>query len=86
MSAKPYCLLVVWVVEIADEFEPEFDALHEEVQTEILAPSPGAVARPALAWRTVNGEWPLPSILRVRQSCSLPAINQVSVRSASIAI
>ena len=26
-----------WVVEIGDEFEPEFDALHEEVQTEILA-------------------------------------------------
>jgi hypothetical protein len=28
---------VSWVVEIGDEFEPEFDALHEEVQTEILA-------------------------------------------------
>ena len=26
-----------WVVEIGDEFEPELDALHEEVQTEILA-------------------------------------------------
>ena len=26
-----------WVVEIGDEFEPEFDVLHEEVQTEILA-------------------------------------------------
>ena len=26
-----------WVVEIGDEFEPEFDALHQEVQTEILA-------------------------------------------------
>ena len=26
-----------WVVEIGDEFEPEFDALHEGVQTEILA-------------------------------------------------
>ena len=26
-----------WVVEIGDAFEPEFDALHEEVQTEILA-------------------------------------------------
>lgn len=26
-----------WLVEIGDEFEPEFDALHEEVQTEILA-------------------------------------------------
>ncbi|HYL39656.1 MAG TPA: type II toxin-antitoxin system RelE/ParE family toxin [Bryobacteraceae bacterium] len=26
-----------WVVEIDDEFEPEFDALHEDVQTEILA-------------------------------------------------
>ena len=28
---------VRWAVEIADEFEPEFDALHEDVQTEILA-------------------------------------------------
>lgn len=29
--------MVTWLVEIADEFEPEFDALHEDVQTEILA-------------------------------------------------
>lgn len=26
-----------WAVEIGDEFEPEFDALHTDVQTEILA-------------------------------------------------
>ena len=26
-----------WIVEIRDEFEPEFDALHEDVQTEVLA-------------------------------------------------
>jgi hypothetical protein len=26
-----------WVVEIAEEFQPEFYALHEDVQTEILA-------------------------------------------------
>lgn len=26
-----------WVVEIGDEFEPEFDALHEDVQTGILS-------------------------------------------------
>lgn len=26
-----------WVVEIGDEFEREFDLLHEDVQTEILA-------------------------------------------------
>lgn len=26
-----------WIVEISEEFESEFDALHEEVQTEILA-------------------------------------------------
>ncbi len=26
-----------WAVDIGDEFEPEFDALHEDVQTEILA-------------------------------------------------
>jgi hypothetical protein len=29
--------LVSWTVEIADEFEPEFDALYEDVQREILA-------------------------------------------------
>lgn len=28
---------VKWAVQMADEFEPEFDALHEDVQTEILA-------------------------------------------------
>jgi hypothetical protein len=28
---------VSWVVKIGDEFEPEFDSLHEDVQTEILA-------------------------------------------------
>lgn len=28
---------VRWAVEIGDEFEPEFDALPEDVQTEILA-------------------------------------------------
>jgi len=28
---------VRWAVEIGDEFEPEFDALHADVQTEILA-------------------------------------------------
>src|SRR2546423_12737582 len=28
---------MVWVVEIGDEFEPEFDALHEDVRIEILA-------------------------------------------------
>ncbi len=26
-----------WAVEIADEFEPDFDTLHEDVQMEILA-------------------------------------------------
>jgi hypothetical protein len=30
-------MMVTWAVEMADEFEPEFDALHEEVKTEILA-------------------------------------------------
>lgn len=30
-------MVVGWVVEIGDEFEPEFDALHQDVQTEILA-------------------------------------------------
>lgn len=28
---------VKWGVEMADEFEPEFHALHEDVRTEILA-------------------------------------------------
>jgi hypothetical protein len=28
---------VAWSVVIGDEFEPEFDALHEDVQVEILA-------------------------------------------------
>jgi hypothetical protein len=28
---------VSWVVEIGDEFVPEFDALHEDVQIELLA-------------------------------------------------
>src|SRR5262252_5097105 len=27
---------MAWVVELSDEFEPEFDALHEDVRTEIL--------------------------------------------------
>src|SRR3989442_13299945 len=30
-------MMVKWAVEMADEFETEFDALHEDVQTEILA-------------------------------------------------
>jgi hypothetical protein len=30
-------MLVSWVVEIGDEFAPEFDMLHEDVQTEVLA-------------------------------------------------
>ncbi len=29
--------MVSWIVEIGDEFEPEFETLHEDVQTEILA-------------------------------------------------
>ena len=32
-----HTIAVSWVVEIGDEFEPEFDALHEDVRTEILA-------------------------------------------------
>jgi hypothetical protein len=28
---------VSWIVEIGNEFEPEFDALHEDVRVEILA-------------------------------------------------
>jgi hypothetical protein len=32
-----YYRKVRWVVEIGDEFEPEFDELHEDVRAEILA-------------------------------------------------
>jgi hypothetical protein len=32
-----HIIRVNWAVEMVDEFEPEFDALHEDVQTEILA-------------------------------------------------
>jgi hypothetical protein len=28
---------VIWAVEIGDEFEPEFDAMDEDVQAEVLA-------------------------------------------------
>ena len=28
---------MTWTVEIGDEFEPEFNGLHEDVRTEILA-------------------------------------------------
>ena len=37
MYCVPYYKEVGWVVEIDDEFEPEFDELHENVRTEILA-------------------------------------------------
>ena len=32
--------MVRWTVEIGDEFEPEFNELHEDVRTELLALSP----------------------------------------------
>jgi hypothetical protein len=32
-----HIMIVKWAVEMADEFEPEFDALHEDVRMEILA-------------------------------------------------
>ena len=32
-----HTIRVSWIVEIGDEFEPEFDGLHEDVRTEILA-------------------------------------------------
>jgi hypothetical protein len=35
MEYMPY--YKAWVIEIGDEFEPEFFALQEEVRTEILA-------------------------------------------------
>jgi hypothetical protein len=41
MYLKTYVIYVIlevsWVVEIGDEFDPEFDALHEDVRVEILA-------------------------------------------------
>jgi hypothetical protein len=36
MYSMPYCKSEM-AVEMADEFEPEFHALHEDVRTEILA-------------------------------------------------
>ncbi len=30
-------MAVSWIVELSDEFKPEFDELHEDVQTELLA-------------------------------------------------
>ena len=36
MSLRTYSA-VKWIVEIGDEFQPEYDALHEEVQDELLA-------------------------------------------------
>lgn len=35
-----HSLPVSWIVEISDEFEPEFDELHEDVRTELLALTP----------------------------------------------
>ena len=42
MALTPYVLCAIldrvrWAVEIGTEFEPEFDALHEEVRMEIFA-------------------------------------------------
>jgi len=42
MDLNPYGLYDIiatmkWSVEMAEEFEPEFDALHEDVRVEILA-------------------------------------------------
>ncbi len=48
-----HIVAVGWVVEIGDEFEPEFDALHQEVQAEILACGP-----PAPAVRATGGAAP----------------------------
>jgi hypothetical protein len=36
---------VSWIVEIGNEFEPEFDAMHEEVRMEILALAPPPAVR-----------------------------------------
>jgi hypothetical protein len=35
MDYRSYCKLR-WIVEIGDEFRPEFDVLHEDVRSEIL--------------------------------------------------
>ena len=36
--------MISWAAEIGDEFEPEFDALHRDVQTEILGDGPASPA------------------------------------------
>lgn len=43
MIYMSYCN-VSWVVELGDEFEPEFDDLREDVRTEILAVDPPSAA------------------------------------------
>ena len=48
-----HIIRVSWVVEIGDEFEPEFVALHEDVRTEILA-----LTRAPPAIRTAIGQAP----------------------------
>ena len=97
-----------WVVEIGDEFESEFDALRQDVRTEILASSRllqqfgPQLRRPRVdtlkgsrhsnmkelrfTRRTVNGEWPSPSIRSARRFCSWPATSRAAAKNASIAI
>jgi hypothetical protein len=44
-----YCIIMVvsWIVEMGDEFEPEFNNLHVEVRNEILARAPVTAIRSA---------------------------------------
>jgi hypothetical protein len=37
LCTQRHTMNVLWIVEIGDEFEPEFNNLHEDVRTEILA-------------------------------------------------
>jgi hypothetical protein len=64
---------VKWAIEMADEFEPEFHALHEDVRTEILAQ------------QMVNGEWLSLLIAGARRFCSLRETNRAEAKSASTA-
>jgi hypothetical protein len=51
---------VAWIVEIGDEFEPEFNDLHEDVRIEILA----------LTRLSGMSNWSRPAPTSVASACS----------------
>jgi hypothetical protein len=96
ICAEYHNIRVSWVVEIGDEFEPEFFALPDEVRTEILAlarllqqfgPELGRPRVDTLngSCLAAEGEWPLLSIGSAGPYCSLPGTNRASAKSGSTA-